>query len=101
MPELPPPLRWIDSFITSIGEAIGSGIAIELEKTVNPLVYDFTLHFEELIAGPRMLQIWNMLQQYAAKNETIPQGKVAIGPFSMRVKLVVKRRLGPPRDEKP
>ena len=98
---LPPPLRWVESFLESIGQAIGSGVEVEIEKTVNPLVFNIKVTFGELIAGPRMMHIWNIFQQYASKNDTLPQGKVSISPRTMAIQVVVKRRLGPPRNEKP
>lgn len=73
----------------------------EARPTVNPLVYTIKFTFGEPISGKRMMLVWNLFQQYAAKNDTVPQGKVESDGPKMTTQVVIKRRLGLPRNEHP
>lgn len=96
-----PPLAWLPSFAFSLGGALGTSINYTIEQTINPLIYAVKFTFGEPISGKRMMLVWNLYQQYAAKNEAFPQGKVEVEGKSMTTTLGIKRRLGAPRDEHP
>lgn len=81
--------------------ATGQRLKVRVGTTVNPLVFTIRLDFSEPIAGKNMLLVWNLFQMYASKNETVPKGKAAIGNRSLLTEVVVKRRLGPPRNKHP
>lgn len=98
---VPPPLAWLPSFCSSMGGALGTSVSFDLQTTVNPLVYIVKFNFGEPISGKRMMLVWNLYQQYAAKNDTVPQGKVESEGNSMTTKVAIKRRLGLPRNEHP
>lgn len=98
---LPPPLAWVDGFIQSVQGAIGSGVKYDTSTTVNPLVFKIRIRFQEKVSGKNMMLIWNLFQGYAAKNDSVPQGKVAEGEFKLVAEIIIKRRLGPPRDRHP
>lgn len=70
-------------------------------KTVNPLVYKVRISFGDLLSGKQMLLVWNLFQQYAAKNEAIPQGRLEQEGSQMTSPVIIRRRLGIPRDEHP
>lgn len=101
MQEFPPPLAWLPGFALSMGGALGTSVLFDARPTVNPLVYVIKFTFGEPISGKRMMLVWNLFQQYAAKNETIPQGKVESDGPKMTAHVVIKRRLGLPRNEHP
>src|SRR5688572_18159150 len=96
---LPPPLVWLTGFSQSLGGALGSRVDYEVRPSVNPLVYIVKFTFNEPISGKRMLLAWNLFQQYAAKNDSIPEGRVEKEGNSMTAKIIVKRRLGLPRND--
>lgn len=98
---LPPPLAWVESFIHSVEGAIGSKVKYSTESTVNPLVHRIRISFPEKVAGRNMLLIWNLFQIYAVKNDSVPQGKAAEGEYKLVADIIIKRRLGLPRDKHP
>lgn len=81
--------------------ALGGDVRYELRKTVNPLVYKITFYFPDALTGQQMLLVWNLLQQYAAKNEAIPQGKVEKEGARLTASVIIRRRLGLPKAEHP
>ncbi|TXH11234.1 MAG: hypothetical protein E6R04_02875 [Spirochaetes bacterium] len=101
MRELPPPLAWLPSFANSLSGAIDSPVQVECTQSVNPLVYIVKFRFGEKVTGKRMMLVWNLYQQYAAKNDSIPQGRVETEGNTLTTTIIVKRRLGPPRNEHP
>lgn len=81
--------------------ALGTSVSFEVNKTVNPLVYTVKFTFGEPVSGKRMMLVWNLYQQYAAKNDAVPQGKVESEGTSLTTRVIIKRRLGLPRNEHP
>lgn len=70
---------------------------------MNPLTYKLELRFGEPQSPKLQGMIWNLLQQYAAANNTVPQYRwqQLTEPGRMVVKLLVKERLGLPKDVVP
>lgn len=97
---VPPPLAWVPLFVKSMERAMGIEIAFEMEPTVNPLIYQVVLRFNEHLDRP--LDVWNMFQIWAAKNDSIPYGKIKQpNSRTMILDVIIKRRLGVERDEIP
>lgn len=97
-----PPLMWVPDVSDSMSRALGTACSYEVRSTVNPLMYRIVFSFGERQSGKQMLLLWNVVQQYAAKNDAAPQGKVeSEDGRRLAVDIVVKRRLGPPRNEQP
>lgn len=98
---VPPPLAWVPDLASSLERALGTGVHVKINPTVNPLLFKLQFDFSEAQPGERMGMIWNLIQQYAAKNETVPQGNVSIEDRSLTTQVAVKRRLGLPRNARP
>ena len=96
-----PPLAWVPGFTHSLSGAIGTSVSHKIETTQNPLIFKITLQFGESISGKRFMLMWNLFQQYAHKNESIPQGKLEKEGNKLTALVGVKRRLGLARDEHP
>ncbi len=96
-----PTLEWVNGFVLSITRATGVTVTSHIEKTVNPLVFRVRLRFAEPLSGKSMMLVWNLFQMYAKKNESIPQGKKPEKSLELVAEVVVKRRLGPARNENP
>jgi hypothetical protein len=98
---LPPPLRWFDSFAGSTGRALGQGISHSVQVSVNPLVYKVKLKWPEPVDGKIINGIWNLLQIWTVKNDCVTDGQVDTSSVSLKATIIVKRRLGPPKDVVP
>lgn len=98
---LPPPLAWIASFIHSVQGAVGRKVTYEISQTVNPLVYRIRIDFPEKVSGKSMMLVWNLFQMYAAKNDCVPQGKAADGDYRLVTEVIMKQRLGRPKNKHP
>jgi hypothetical protein len=101
---LPPPLAWLESFVGSLGRALGQKMGFESSSTVNPLVYKVRLRWEDPLSPTTANLLWNHLQGWAAMNECIPTGKVSLeGPgdtvLYLEASIIIKRRLGAPRND--
>jgi len=101
MSELPPPLAWLPGFANSLSGAIDTPLQIECTQSVNPLVYIVKFRFGENVTGKRMMLVWNLYQQYAAKNDAVPQGKVESEGKTLTTSIIIKRKRGLPRNEHP
>lgn len=101
MTDVPPPLAWLPSLADSMERALGFRVRVDLHPTVNPLVYTVKFFFEDSVPSKLSLKLWNLVQQYAVKNDCVPEGKVMLTPFLMVVRIVVKRRLGMDKNETP
>lgn len=97
----PPPLAWLPSFCQSTGRALGQEVSFELHPDVNPLIYKVHVQWREPVSSAIYMGIWNLFQIWANKNDAIPQGSPMRAPYSMSAALVVRRRLGMPRDAHP
>jgi hypothetical protein len=73
----------------------------DVKMTVNPLVYRVKVSWVEAISGTLAFQVWNLLQRWLATNDCVPDGRVSPQPTSLTVLVVVKRRMGNPKDESP
>jgi hypothetical protein len=103
----PPGLAWLDSFCGSVGLALGSSIQASTESTVNPLIHTVRLRFGEPCDPKRANEIWNLFQKWAAVNGSRPQGRIERRAYSkwlidgMSISVMIRERLGAPRNEKP
>jgi hypothetical protein len=100
MVNLTPPLMWIPDLADSLGRALGCAATYQVHSTVNPLMYTIVFDFSEPQESKYLLQVWNLIQMYAAKNDSVTRN-VKIEPRSVHAEIGVKRRLGPPRTSKP
>lgn len=96
-----PALAWVASYSKSLGAALGVTVASDIMPSVNPLLFKIRFHFGEEITGDKMLHVWNLFQKYAAANDAIPQGKLEKDGTKMTVSVVVRRRMGLPKDKHP
>jgi hypothetical protein len=96
-----PPLGWLPHYVQSIERAVGSSIRHEVKPTVNPLQFTIKLFFSGAISGKAIMLIWNLFQVWANTNDAIPQGKLEKDQRTLLLSVVVKRRLGPPKDTNP
>ena len=80
---------------------MGQGVSHSFQPSVNPLVYIVKLSWTEPVSGKIINNVWNLLQGWAAKNDCVPEGDVETTPTSLVTKVIVKRRMGPPRDDSP
>jgi hypothetical protein len=93
---------WVPGVSDSMARALGTSCTYEVKSTVNPLIYTVVFTFGEKQPGKQMLLLWNVVQQYAAKNDAVPKGKVYSNDGTkLAVDVILKRRLGPPRNEAP
>lgn len=76
-------------------------MVFDVRPTVNPLVYIVKASWPERVAGHITLQIWNLFQKWLVTNDCVPNGNVATEPTSITVQVVVKRRLGNPKNDSP
>jgi hypothetical protein len=76
-------------------------MVFDVQPTVNPLVYKATMVWRENVAGTIALQVWNLLQRWLVTNDCVPNGSVVTTPTSLTVHIIVKRRLGDPKDVSP
>lgn len=108
----PPGLAWLDSFCGSTGTALDQGMLAETNSTVNQLVYKVRIKWSEPITMPQAIQVWNLFQKWAGKNQSTPSGRVEmeevahplskqtfVKGFSTDVHL--RERLGHPKNEHP
>lgn len=96
-----PALAWVPSYSNSLGGALGVAVSHDIMPTVNPLKFKVRFHFGEELSGEKMLHVWNLFQKYAAANDAIPQGKLEKEGTKMTVEVVVRRRMGLPKDSHP
>lgn len=97
----PPPLAWLRAFSDSTSRALDQRIIFELLPSVNPLVYKLRLRWPEPVNGKLKNGIWNLFQIWAWKNDCVPQGHVDTSNYGMTIELIIKRRLGAPKEELP
>lgn len=97
----PPPLAWLDGLIHSLTGATGLQVSYTTRATVNPLVVQVRILFGERVSGTNMMLAWNLFQMYASKNDCVLQGKSANAEGVLLAEAIMKRRLGPPRDDHP
>lgn len=99
--KIPPPLAWLTDYVLSLERATGVKILLGLSSTVNPLVYMVTLRWEETPSGKVALGAWNIFQTWATKNDCVTTGRSERAPGKMSFQVIIKRRLGPDREESP
>lgn len=99
--KIPPPLSWLTEYTQSIERATGIPILLDLNRTVNPLVYEVTLSWAEEPSGAVALGAWNIFQMWANKNDSVPSGQVRRTPRKMTYCIIIKRRFGPNREDTP
>lgn len=104
----PPGLAWLTSFSLSTGAALDQPILVEVTKTVNVLVYKVTLKWEEPIDPLHGLMVWNLLQKWAARNDSVLKGPIKFLKRRDRdldrgisVEVQIKERLGHPKNSHP
>jgi hypothetical protein len=100
-PYLPPPLVWFGTYVRSVGRALGQNPTFSAKPSVNPLIYTVKVAWEEPLSGKLVNSVWNLLQQWAVLNDCVPEGAVSETPTSITVRMIVKRRLGAPKDVTP
>ena len=99
--KIPPPLAWLPEYIQSMERATGDSIALDLCRTINPLVHEAIFTFNEPPSPEASLGAWNILQIWAKKNDCIPCKILKRSPYQILVHIIVKRRNGPDKEEKP
>ena len=99
--KIPPPLAWLKDYTLSLERATGTKILLDLTPTVNPLIYRVILTWEETPSPKVSLGAWNIFQSWAAKNDCVPHGKTERTPCVKAFTIIIKRRLGPDREDLP
>lgn len=100
--DLPPPLAWIPSLMHSLEGAMGHHPIYSVTPTINPLVYKLRIYFTGTVSGSTAMQVWNLFQMFAAKNDCVAQGKRGEGEDRVLfAEVVMKQRLGLPKSEHP
>ena len=87
--------------VESMSRATGAKVQFRLDPTVNPLTYKLTLHFSEVQSGKQLLLLWNLLQQYAARNDAVLSQKAQLEPARIITTVLLRQRLGLPRSDVP
>jgi hypothetical protein len=64
-------------------------------------VYTIVLKFGQEQDGKTRMRIWNLIQLYMAKNDTFPQGSPSLEASKFTIKVGVKTKRGPARDDAP
>jgi hypothetical protein len=64
-------------------------------------MYTVRVNFGEKPIPKNKSTIWNLIQMYAAKNDSIIQGKSLFSGTYLVFTVGVKRRMGPPREDDP
>jgi hypothetical protein len=100
MVALTPPLMWVPNVSDSLSRALGCLVSYDVRPTVNPLLYTIAFHFSTPQEPKYLVQIWNLVQMYAARNDSLTS-TVEMSPLELRASIGVKRRLGPPRTSTP
>ena len=97
----PPPLMWVLDVVDSMSRALGCAASVLIKGTTNPLMYTIDFAFGER-QTPRVLgQLWNLVQMYAARNDAVADAVNVDDPNHLKVRVIIKRRLGPPRRDSP
>lgn len=96
-----PALAWVPSLASSLSRALGCAVEHETSSTVNPLMYTILLKFGQEQDGKTRMRIWNLIQLYMAKNDTFPQGSPDLTASRLSIRVGVKTRRGPARDDAP
>jgi len=76
-------------------------MVFDVKATVNPLVYMVSVRWEEDLPGSLVLKVWNLMQKWLVKNDCVQNGNIATSPTSIIANIIVKRRLGNPKNESP
>ena len=84
-----------------MARALGSPVTVTTKPTVNPLVYCVEITFSESLPHKVMLPLWNVAQQWMAKNDAGPSGKADLSPTMLRFNVAVKQRKGLPKNNTP
>lgn len=92
---------WLPSVTGSLSRALGCQASFEAKTGVNPLVYTVDFIFGEEQQPKRVGMIWNLVQMYAARNDAHAKEVLLIPPSRLRVIILLKRRIGPPKAETP
>lgn len=74
---------------------------MSVHETVNPLVFTVYLKTQAKLPGKLKLGVWNLLQQWATRNDCPLQGRDVMKSDGWDFNVIVKRRYGPPRSESP
>ncbi len=98
---MPPSLAWIPSFCHSLSGALDASVSAKINPTVNPLLYKIQIQFGQPLSGSSKVLIWNLFQIFAAKNDVVPQGKLDTSPTLIEVQVILKQRLGFPKNRHP
>jgi len=53
------------------------------------------------LPGDLVLKVWNLMQKWIVKNDCVPNGKVATSSTSIVANIIIKRRLGNPKNDSP
>jgi hypothetical protein len=109
----PPGLAWLASFCSSTGTALDQTIAHEVKSTVNALVYEVHLKWNDPIGGLSAMKVWNLFQKWAAVNGGTPDGRITFlkrremalsdrpDCYGLSINVHLQERLGHPRDDHP
>lgn len=90
---VPGGLTWLRGFCDSTALALGQTLSYHVRAGSNPITYVVKLSWQEKVSGALQMRIWNLFQTWAAKNETVPQGKVDVDGSTMIIRVILKRRL--------
>lgn len=99
--DLIPPLSWVPSFCDSISRAIDEPVTFIVLPTANPLIFNLKMSFSQTPKPSMTGKIWNILQAWAAKNDSYTHGGWRRDKRVLEVCVGVKRLLGKKRDDKP
>jgi hypothetical protein len=64
-------------------------------------MYKVKLNFTESLNSKQMMLVWNLFQIYAAVNDSVPHGRLESEGYHMTINVIIKRRLGLPRNSHP
>jgi len=76
-------------------------MVFDVQPTVNPLVYKVTVTWPEKVAGSLSNQVWNLMQMWMTTNDCVQNGGVILTGTSLTAQIIVKRRMGNPKNESP
>lgn len=96
-----PALAWVPSLAGSLSRALGCAVEHATQVGVNPLLHTIVFKFGQEQDGKARMQIWNLIQLYMTKNDAFPQGSPSLEPSKFVIKVGVKTRRGPARDDAP
>jgi hypothetical protein len=96
-----PGLAWLDDFCVSTGAAIDQAVRHRVVPSVTPLIYIVHISWQLPLSAELVAKVWNLFEIWAAKNDCVTQGKIISNSIELMISVIVKRRLGPTKNDHP